>query len=91
MVFNLASAFASGNNEILTAEDAAVRIQGELEEQLRDLAKNPAVQKALGLAVTPEEQPTQKSQQAPSSSGQTLKKHNVRFTGPSRRGNSREK
>tara|TARA_R110000824_G_scaffold92591_2_gene224493 strand:- start:3249 stop:4127 length:879 start_codon:yes stop_codon:yes gene_type:complete len=73
MVFNLASSYAAENNEILTAKDAAVRIQGELEEQLRELAKNPAVQRVLGLAGTSEELSAQATPQAASNPSQTLK------------------
>jgi hypothetical protein len=73
MVFNLASSYADQHGEILTARDAADRIQSELKEQLTVLAENPAVRKALGLAEVTQEQSATEVSKVPSGSGQTLK------------------
>ena len=74
LVFGMASRYAENHNEVLTADDAAARIQEELTDQLKALAKSPAIQRILGLAGTDKEQPAHSQTSTPSvSSGQTLK------------------
>jgi hypothetical protein len=67
MVFNAASSYASEHGEVLTPEDAARRVQGELEDQLKRLSTNKAIRDLLGLskkesdeAKAPDEQPESK-------------------------------
>ena len=49
MVFELASRYAAEHGEVLTAPEAANRVQGEMREKLKALASNQAVRSLLGL------------------------------------------
>ena len=49
MVFEIASRFAAENGEVLTAEEASNRVQGQVREKLTALASNKAVKSLLGL------------------------------------------
>ena len=78
LVFNLASNHAAENEEVLTPEQAAVRIQGELEVQLKTLAKSPSVQRLLAAETAAPEAPNK----APSPTATTTLTNQMAATPP---------